>query len=114
MSELRDAVFRDIATSIRVWTDTALTEIAQKDQAPWWEDDQESWQDFSTAIDGPERRAQFERLVEHLLRGLAHSLLATVDGASASAEVGRIHLTGPDGQSIGEGLHELFEGFLET
>jgi hypothetical protein len=113
MNELRDAVFRDIVTSIQVWTETGLSEVARKDQVPWWEANQDSWQDFASAIDSPERREQFERLVQHLLRGLAHSVLATIDGASASAEVGRVHLTGPDGRSLGEGLHEQFEGFLE-
>ena len=112
MTDLRDAVFRDFATSIRIWRDTALAEVSDRDRVPWWELDEESWQDFASAIDSPMRRAQLERLLEHLLRGLTHSLLATIDGASASAEVCRIHLTGPDGGSLGEGLHELFEDFL--
>ena len=55
---------------------------------------------------------QLENLIQHLLEGCVHSILATIDGASKSAETGRVQLVGPDGSSLGEGLHELFADYL--
>ena len=73
-----------------------------------------------------EEREPFERLnaalegrVEDLrpvlaegMRGLLNSVLTTIDGGTASAEVGRVELTDADGRALAEGLHELFVDHL--
>lgn len=78
----------------------------------WWTDDEEGFRQFADLVTGSQNVDQLRALVRHLLEGCVHSLLATIDGASQSAEIGRIHLVGPDGSSLGEGLHELFTDYL--
>ena len=75
----------------------------------------------------PENIAAFERLrskfdsddvaavaavIEDFVQVALHSVLVAIDGGTASAEVGRVHLVDAAGESLGEGLHELFVDHL--
>ncbi len=54
----------------------------------------------------------FASVVAEFVHVALHSALVTIDGGSASAEVGRVHLVDDAGESLGEGLHELFVDHL--
>jgi len=63
---------------------------------------------LSSVLDSPEDIEAFALAVQEVVHVALHSTLVAIDGGSASAEVGRVWLVGEDGQSLGEGLHELF------
>jgi hypothetical protein len=55
------------------------------------------------------RKEDLEAYLEHMFRGLIHSVLADIDGAGSSADNGRqFRLVGNDGEDICPSLHEYF------
>jgi hypothetical protein len=55
------------------------------------------------------RTEDFEAYLEHMFRGLIHSVLADIDGAGSSADDGRqFRLVDNDGNDICPALHEYF------
>lgn len=54
-------------------------------------------------------KEDFEAYLEHMFRGLIHSVLADIDGAGSSADNGRqFRLVDNDGEDICPALHEHF------
>jgi hypothetical protein len=55
------------------------------------------------------RKEDLEAYLEHMLRGLIHSVLADIDGAGSSANDGRqFRLVDNDGNDVCPALHEYF------
>ena len=106
VNDLRDAVSDDFATAIDVWTREGIESLSPSHDL-WWADNEQGFRQFAEVVTTSQNVDQLKALIRHLLKGCVHSVLATIDGASRSAEIGRVHLVGPDG-SLGEGLHELF------
>lgn len=59
-----------------------------------------------------EQVAAFAATVELFVHNALHSALVTLDGGSASAEVGRVYLVDEDGAHAPDGLHEFFVDHL--
>lgn len=108
--QLLTAFFEDLAGAMDHWVDAvAKTVEAPQEGLPWMEDPG-PFQRLSEALGG--RTEDLRAVLEEAMRGLLNSALTAIDGGTASAEIGRVELVGPDGQVLAEGLHELFVDHL--
>jgi hypothetical protein len=77
----------------------------------WWEDP-EAARRLGAALRDAGVADDFERVVRETLRSCIHSVLATIDGATALAERFRLDLVDEEGMSLGDELHEGFIAHL--
>ena|SRR5579862_5255968 len=112
MDTLRAAFFEDLARLIDRWTAAGVEAVRDPDSRLIWTSDAPAFRRVAQAINETGRSVDFETVLRVLLTGLLDSSLAVIDGADKSAELGRVKLVTSDGESLGEGLHELFMGHL--
>jgi hypothetical protein len=112
-TELLKAFFGDLA-AVHAWTAGGVQELFGSDELPLWVGDRDrpALDRLRAAIKQAECQADLLAAVQLFVYIALHSVLVTIDGGSASAEVGRIYLVDETGQSLGEGLHELFVDYL--
>ena len=108
--KLRWAFLEDLA----VVRDQARTSALESftGELPMWPESTEAFERLRTKLDSPDDVEALAAVVEEFVHVALHSVLVAVDGGSASAEVGRVTLVDGDGESLGEGLHELYVGHL--
>ncbi|WP_136520614.1 hypothetical protein [Cellulomonas telluris] len=104
-SRLLAAFLEDLARAADGRVDTVVRGVTSPDDGPWM-DDPGPYRRLGEALDG--RTEDLRAVLAEAARGLLHSALAAVDGATASAEVGRVHLVDSDGRELAEVLHEAF------
>lgn len=87
--DVRDAFLRDVADAVLWWQEHAAEEL--RDGTP------------------P------EDVVKDAVRGVAHSLLVTLDGGTRLSDGGRlVWLTDSTGSPVGDGLHEYLFDYLDA
>jgi hypothetical protein len=111
VSDEAKAFFADVNYSIDVWS-KHYANMPRSNEIS--EPDQEHLQVIMSLRRAIEEKKISEKQLEAYFRkafaGFANSILVSIDGGSSSADHGRIFwLTNEGGESIGEGLHELFE-----
>ena len=77
-----------------------------------WTDHPEAFERLRSKLRSSEDVEAFSTAVRELVHVALHSALVAIDGGSSSAEVGRVHLVDAHGNSLGDGLHELFVTYL--
>jgi uncharacterized protein (DUF2267 family) len=107
---LRQAFFRDLA-GVRDHAAAKAREALADDPAAWTAVPA-AFERLRSKLDSPEDAQAFAAAVEEFVDVVLHSVLVAIDGGSASAEVGRVWLVDEAGESLGEGLHELFVDYL--
>ena len=106
-------LFEDIASSMDFWVDAASEALTNADSDLTWVEEQEPYQKLrGLLIDAEVNPEDIEKILKECLRGFAVSILTAIDGGTALAEKGRVHLVDSDGVGLGEGLHEEFVGYL--
>lgn len=108
--ELLTAFFEDLAVAMGYWVETVATTVEDPGSSSPWMEDREPFDKLHMELSG--RTDELRQVLEEGMRGLLNSVLTTIDGGTASAEVGRIGLTNARGQILAEGLHELFVDHL--
>jgi hypothetical protein len=108
--QLLTAFFEDLARAMDYWADTIARTLDDPPASSPWMEDREPLDRLSAKLDGS--TDDLRLVLSEGMRGLLNSVLATLDGATASAEVGRVALTDDQGRVLAEGLHELFVGHL--
>jgi hypothetical protein len=108
---LRNALFEDLALAedeARTSTISALTDA----EIPGWVDDPEAIAVLRSSLRSQRHVVALSAFVQEMVHSALHSALVSIDGGSASAEVGRIRMVDESGDSLGEGLHELYVDYL--
>lgn len=111
---MRDDVLRAVFEDLAVTRDHAAKSAASvlSGEIPMWVNNVEALELLRAALHTPEQVAAFAATVELLVDTALHSVLVTLDGGSASAEVGRVYLVDEDGAHAPDGLHEFFVDHL--
>lgn len=108
--QLLTAFFEDLASAMDFWVDTVAKTVEDSDASAPWIEEREPFDRLHAALGD---RAEYLRpVLAEGMRGLLNSVLTTIDGGTASAEVGRIELTDAEGEILAAGLHELFVDHL--
>jgi hypothetical protein len=108
---LRNALFEDLARAedeARSGTLATLTDT----EIPVWVADREAVTVLRNALRSRKQIDALRAFVDEMVHSALHSALVSIDGGSASAEVGRIRIVDESGNTLGEGLHELFIDYL--
>lgn len=92
------------------WVDTVARTVEDPDASSPWMEDREPFALLHAALEG--NVADLRPVLAEGMRGLINGVLTTIDGGTASAEVGRVELTDVDGHVLAEGLHERFVDYL--
>lgn len=104
--QLRTAFFEDLARAMDYWVDTVAKTVEDPDASGTWMEERGPFERLHEVLGD---RAEYLRpVLAEGMRGLLNSVLTTIDGGTASAEVGVIELTNAEGEVLGVGLHELF------
>ena len=109
-NELRRAVFEDLALICDLSWSTARDALVDGSLA--WTDRPDAFERLRSLVKSPEDVDAFATAVQEFVHVALHSMLVIVDGGSASAEVGRVRLVDETGESLGDGLHEVFVDHL--
>lgn len=105
--------FEDIAVSMDSWVDAVSDALTKADADLIWVEEQEPYQRLQHALANSAGSAEdLKKVFAECLRGFAVSILTAIDGGTALAEKGRVHLVDSDGGCLGEGLHDDFVGYL--
>lgn len=113
MSKLEEAFFADLARHMGTWRDDFVKAVADPSSARWSEHEGSfrtiHGKSFSTG-----ELEDLRAVVGEALRGILHSTLASIDGATILTETGRLDLVDADTKEpLTEGaLHEEFFGYL--
>ena len=112
-NELRRAVLEDLAlVRDRSWS---LARDALVNDSLVWTNCPDAFERLRSLVRSPDDVDSFATAVQEFVHVALHSMLVIVDGGTASAEVGRISLVDETGESLGDGLHEVFvEHLFET
>lgn len=108
--QLLAAFLEDLARAMDYWVDAVAETVADPQASSPWMEEREPFERLHAALDG--RVDDLRPVLAEGMRGLLSSVLTTIDGGTASAEIGRVELTGADGRALAEGLHELFVDHL--
>jgi hypothetical protein len=108
--QILSAVFEDLARAMDYWVDTVARTVESPDESSPWMDDRAPFERLSESLGG--RTDDLRPVLAEAMRGLLNSVLTTLDGGTASAEIDRIQLVDSSGQVLAEGLHELFVNHL--
>lgn len=92
------------------WVSLVAATVEDPQGSGSWMDDRGPFERLNHALDG--RVDDLGRILAEGMRGLLNSVLTTLDGGTASAEIGQLVLTDSNGRDLGEGLHELFVDHL--
>lgn len=108
--DLRRAFFEDLAV-IRDYARSSAQE-ALAGSRPASASTESAFELLRSKLTSAEEVEAFAAAVEDFVDVALHSALVAIDGGTASAEVGRVQLVDEAGESLGEGLHELFVDHL--
>ena len=110
----KEAFFKDMAESLDYWTETTLSAITSDDDGTRSSEDSESFKNLQSILmkNGADKK-DIEKMLFGCLRGVSHSFLNILDGATSISDDGRkVFLVDEKGQLLGEGLHHDFIGYL--
>lgn len=111
MSEqLLTAFFEDLARAMDHWVEAVAQTVEVPQRGGAWTEDLATYERLGDALGG--RTDDLRLVLAEAMQGLLHSALTTLDGGTASAEIGRVRLVDDSGEELAEGLHELFVDHL--
>lgn len=107
------AFLEDLARAMESWVDSVCTAVDSPAEAGTWSENVEVYRRLNQSLDG--RTDDLRIVLAEAMTGLLHSVLVTMDGGSAGAEIGRVYPADAEGRVLADGLHELFyEHLLES
>lgn len=111
--ELMTAFLEDLAQSMDYWVDTVVKAIEDPEGAIGLVGDPGPFQRLHAVLG--DHMDDLRIVLGEGMQGLLHSVLVTIDGGTASAELddGPVRLTDINGRDLPEGLHEWFSGHLD-
>lgn len=111
---IKKAFFEDMATALDSWTETGVKAMTDVDADLKWTDKTESFKNLqSLLVENGANKEDIRNVLSEHLRGISHTFLNILDGATAISNNGRrIFLVDKDGDMVGEGLHHDFIGHL--
>lgn len=105
--------FEDIAVSMESWVKAAGDALTKPETDLVWVEEQEPYRNLQRALAAAGVNGDdLKKVFAECLRGFAVSILTSIDGGTALAEKGRVHLVDEDGNNLGESLHDGFVGYL--
>jgi hypothetical protein len=107
----RADIFEDIAVALQSWAATASKAITDNRTDLNWVEDEVPYRRLQQVL-GTTDEGFVRDVLSECLRGFAVSILSVLDGATASAEKGRVYLIDESGRKVGEALHSDFVGYL--
>lgn len=110
VEDLRRAFFEDLAITTEHARTTAKEALDGGDLV--WPERPEAFEQLRSKLTTKEEIEAFASAVSEIVHVAVHSVLVTIDGGSASAEIGRVLLVDESGSPLGDGLHELFVDHL--
>lgn len=110
IDDLRRAFFEDLAVTTDDLRKTAKEALLGGDLV--WPERPEAFARLRSRLTSEADREAFASAVAEIVDVAVLSILVAIDGGSASAEVGRVELVDETGQSLGDGLHELYVDHL--
>lgn len=106
-------LYEDIALQYDYWLQLALKLIFDKNVDLDWLEDPESIVRIRSVVEKScISREDFENLFKSVLFGLVHSIFSTFDGATHSAEKGRVYIVNEEGEPLGVNHHTAFTEYL--
>jgi hypothetical protein len=112
MTELLSAVLEDVAGAADRWRDTAVAAVADPDADLSWVDDAEPYRRLGAAVRQAGAAEDLRAVLDETIRALVHDLFAVMDGATRSAEIGRVYLVDEHHEELATALHEAFVSHL--
>lgn len=115
MDDIHRALFEDFARHLDDWTAQAERVITEgTDRVSGFSDVKDSVQLLQSTLT-PEQRDAVRALCFTSMSGLLHSVMLTLDGATALADSYTVSTVASDGDALGPGLNEmLVEHLYET
>ena len=111
---LRRAFFEDLASAEDDASTCVRAALLDAD-IPDWVSGREALTILRRSLRSDAQAEALAVFVRELVHSALHSALVTVDGGSASAEVGRVRLVDRRGRSLGDDLHSLYvEDLFDT
>jgi hypothetical protein len=108
-----EAFYLQLSKSTSLWTKHAAALLTEGEISERTAENPEAALRLQKLLRGsPEIRTDLEAVLYECFSGLAHSMLASIDGASQMADTAKIHLVDSDGEPISDALHEEFMAFL--
>ena len=105
--------FEDLSTALDDWTRVAVESTTSPKADLKWTESPVPYQALQHAISSSGiDPSVLHQVFSECFRGFAVSMLTIVDGGTASAEKGRLHLVDSNQASLGEELHQDFVGYL--
>jgi hypothetical protein len=111
MTELQRAFFEDLAQV----EDAAMAnarEALSGPEVPAWVESEDAVATLRASLKSRDQVDAMATFVRDMVHEAVHSVLVAIDGGSASAEVGRVHLADERGASLGDALHEYYVDYL--
>ncbi|MFC0864197.1 hypothetical protein ACFHYQ_18025 [Sphaerimonospora cavernae] len=112
---LQRAVLEDLAGAVDWWASTASEVLTDPEADIAWADNQRAVGAIRGLLVDSEHAEEVNAAIFEVMRGLMHSALSVFDGATQSAEIGRVFIVDEAGEAVSGALHELFvEHLFET
>ena len=111
---IKEDFFKDMAVHLDIWTETGVKALTEKEDDLMWSENIRSFEKIRSALaqQGVDKE-DIINILSECLRGISHSFLTILDGATSISNDGRkIFLVDERGHMIGEGLHEEFMSYL--
>jgi hypothetical protein len=108
---LRRAVFEDLASTEDDASASARSALRDA-KIPDWVSGRKAVAILRRSLRSDAQAEALAVFVRELVHSALHSALVTIDGGSASAEVGRVRLVDLRGRSLGDDLHSLYVDYL--
>lgn len=109
------ALFEDLIEAVDSWASAAAMCLTNEASDDIWVENRSDFTVLRTAlIANGVSEAAVQSALRECLRGVAHSFLCILDGATKLSDTGRLYVVDEAGTPLGEGLHEEFSSYLST
>jgi hypothetical protein len=104
--------FSDLSDSLTYWTKVTTSSVTDQTTDLMWVNNEAAFKRLQNALADKGLEEDIAIMLKESMRGLAHSFLCILDGATKLSEKGRVYLVDPRNNKLGEGLHQEFAEFL--
>ncbi|MED5617646.1 hypothetical protein [Ideonella sp. BN130291] len=112
LTSSEDAFLSALVVAKESWLRYAVEAVANPSSAKW-SDAHAAWVSLSECAQREDDRAAFRAIVNHLLSGLVHSMLVTLDGGSVLSETTTLTIQDAEGVTLKSFLHEYWPDYSD-